>query len=262
MNIKNSITQQELVERINDEIQKLLSENQIKDITYIGFGSGDDDPDNNYLGYYYASHRRMDYFLPNNAVPYEIILSIDFTSLIALSRTLLGQALLCENNEPECDYHANRQAYLIGAFLQLNMSSDRIRDYFFYLIENKKNVDDWRNNNKTEYPKREYPDFFDYSIKTHSGSSELLELKKSAHCYSKKIDVYRKNRNKKVHKIASRMANLYKLDLNSESSGLQEEIQKVLRDEQSDIIDFYNQLIELGNIVFLIESKLRSLSNL
>ncbi len=140
------------------------------------------------------------------------------------------------------------------AYFQLNIASDRIRDYFVYALTG--------NNFKTyvgdDEKKKEYSRFFSDALKItpNQEASSLAEVAKSL---ASDVQKCRKVRNQMVHNLASQNAKLQKgffKNLKNNKSSIFHNIAS-FTDEIQDNVDWYKKLVELGNLVFLIESKTR-----
>lgn len=259
------IKPEKLVEYYDQEIREALSEHELYDIELYGWREFNPD----YSGYAERiTNPRIDLDILSLAFEgkklpvttrdddIEIMaLGSDFIEAMKGAYLMLGQSLFFSKHEQEDISTTYGSANLNGAVFQLNIASDRIRDYYVYALTGN-NFETYHGNDKT---KKEYYRFFDYALKLFKSNAEVLSYAKAANDIAKDVQKRRKVRNKMVHELASQNAKLQKGFFKNQKDNKSSlfPVISLFPDDIPENIDWYKKLVNLGNLVFLIETKTR-----
>jgi hypothetical protein len=260
------IKPEKLVQYYDQEIREALFANKLNNIEFCGWLNEDTvDPD--YSGYAERilnpriKHDILDVLngqTPSRAINDSdikiMVLGRDFIEAMKGAYLMLGQTLFFSKHEEEDISTTYGSVSLNGAVYQLNIASDRIRDYYVHALTGrsfKKYVD--RDNQK-----KEYSQFFDYALNTLN--AEAFPLAEKAKSLAIDLQKRKKERNDMVHELASYYAEIEKNFFNSQqvnTLNIANAYVKNFVDKIQTNIEWYKKLVELGNLVFLIEIKTR-----
>ena len=267
------IKPEKLVEYYDQEIREALFVNKLNDIEFYGWLDADTvDPD--YLGYaerILNPRIKFDILnlvfqgqtLPNTTenIDIEIMaLGCDFIEAMKGAYLMLGQSLFFSKHEKEDFSTTYGSANLNGAIFQLGIAADRIREYYVYALTGKSFEKYIKLSKKNEgNTTNQYPQFFADALK-FAPDEEVKFWQEKAKSLAVDVNEFRDTRNKITHVLASQNAKLQKgffqNQKNNAPSIFPDDI-ALFPDEIPTNIDWYKKLIELGNLVFLIESKTR-----
>lgn|GEM_PF-2589772 len=269
------IKPEKLVEYYAQEIQEALFENKLYDIEFIGWLGGEGNVDPDYSGYAeriinplikfdildLAFHEKT---FPNTKddVDIEIMtLGDDFIEAMKGAYLMLGQSLFFSKHEREELSTTYGSANLNGAIFQLNIAADRIRDYYVYALTGKsfEKYKKSSKNNEEKNKKGEYAYFFSDVLEINP-NDQISSWQQKANSFAIDVQKHRKARNDIAHSIASQNAKLQKaffINQKNNESKLFPDNLTLFPDDLPANIEWYKLLVELGNLVFLIESKTR-----
>lgn len=275
MKAVNFLKPEKLVEYFDEEVKRILVQNEIYDIDAYGWLDADT-VDPKYSGYAeWVINPKVEFdfeaYLNQKALSQrpehtdiEMMASgDDFFEIMKAAYLMIGQALFFHGHQAESISTSYASANLTGAILQLNIASDRVRDYYAYALTGK-GFEKYAGNDRA---KRSYPKMFEDAIGIVSGykvkNAELTGMAKVAFEIAQDIEEKRKSRNKLVHQLASHYSRIQKRLLEQQQASFDgkdnETLEKSydLADELSSVLHWYKQLVELGNTVLNLEARTR-----
>ncbi|HGN0599467.1 TPA: hypothetical protein ACKRJ1_002517 [Pseudomonas aeruginosa] len=223
MTAHKTITPEELMEYLDQETNSLLLANNVYDIGNYGWQSEDtEDPD--YIGHAMWQisppfETEWEYLMGTGPVRHrpsekEKLLTVvgnDFEGLMRASRMSIGLCLLHKSIAEQKPFDDNRYFWLhyTDAMLQLNMASDRIRDYFIASIFDQTSEEykkKGRNNSWYVAPFNEAKNHYQEPHVEASITNAIAPLPALAN----EIYSFRELRNETVHKIATKLGKMHK----------------------------------------------------
>ena len=295
MAVQKFITTEKLVEYLDQEASNLLLSNDVYDIGNYGWQSEDtEDPD--YIGHAMWQinppvETEWDYLFRNGPVRHrptekEKLLTVagnDFEGLMRASRMSIGLCLLHKSIAMQKPLDDNHYFWLhhTDSVLQLNMSSDRIREYFvvaFFDETSETYKDKGRKNSWYVTPFIQVKDHCQGNQVKPNITNAVTPLTDMA----AKIYSFRESRNKIVHDISTKLGKMHKelierqqqaydaADTANTSANIigydsvlekqkeiNEEHEKELSASSSMIIEWYKMLVKFSSHIFEAEHWLR-----
>jgi hypothetical protein len=188
----------------------------------------------------------------------------DFIETMKGAYYMIGQTLFFAEYEPDSLSASYASSNLNSAILHLNIASDRIREYYAFTLTGKSfKKYAGRDREKNEYS-RLFADAKDILFKKKHTDRESIQNADDAFNLAKKVQKHRQIRNKVVHEMASHYSIAQSHLLRTQQATFDgrhtDEIKDTyeLSEKVSIIADWYNQLVKLGNFVFIIEVKSRT----
>ncbi len=278
-----------LVQYFDEEVRDALLNNQLYCIDAYGWKDADT-PDPAYNGYAswhlnpkvefdfesYWDERPFDVRPEDNDIQM-MLNGYDFLEVMKAVWLHIGQSLFFQkhsdgSSELEFTYSS---LSLMSAISELNMASDRIRDYYVLAIANETHSRFIKRKNAGVSNIRAYTAIYEFAL-NHEKSNLLSEKIKKANELASSIGKKRKYRNNLIHKMASNNAVLQtkflkqQQRLHDEQRATTDLAPKITENEMdgqmiNDKLEFvkewYLELIELGNLVFELELYSRKFSN-
>lgn len=295
MSVHKLITPEKLIEYLDQEANDIPLENQIYDIGNYGWQSEDtEDPD--YIGHAMWQisppiETEWEYLMgtgPTRHRPTEkekllTVAGNDFEGLMRASRMSIGLSLLHKTIAERKPFDDNHYFWLhhTDAILQLNMASDRIREYFVIAFYNKKSEEYKEKGRKKSWYTTPFIEVSD-RCKEQKIRENIADAIAPLPNLAEKIHSYRKLRNETVHQVATRLGRMHKelverqqqdYDLAKESvtqkesfdhaalseaqNKFNEKHKEDLSSAASTIIDWYKILVKFSSQIFESEHHLR-----
>ncbi len=292
MPVQKFITTEKLVEYLDQEASNLLLSNDVFDIGNYGWLSEDtEDPD--YIGHAMWQinppvETEWEYLFGNGPVRHqptekEKLLTVagnDFEGLMRASRMSIGLCLLHKSIAVQKPLDENHYFWLhhIDSMLQLNMASDRIREYFivaFFDETSKTYKDKGRKNSWYVTPFIQARDHCQENQIKPNIANAVTPLPDMAG----KIYSFRELRNGIVHNISTKLGKMHKELIERQQQAydttnivknrpgydsmlerqkeINEEHEKELSESSSMIIEWYKTLVKFSSHIFESEHWLR-----
>jgi hypothetical protein len=288
MSVHKFISDTKLVEYLDQEVALCLLKNDVNDISNYGWLSETtEDPE--YIGHAMWQtdpplETEWDYLLDDGPVKHlpsekekvQTIAGHDFEGLMKAARLSIGLTLLYQSIAEKNPISDNHYFWLhnVDAIFQLNMASDRIREYFIVSFFDVSSDTYKKRGNK--YGKYVAP-FIEIMNMTHKDSIEN-NMTNAIDCLpnlANSIHIFRKERNLIVHEIATKLGKNNKVliekqqlaynnntylknnrstpsykELQEQQSAIEKSHKEELTQAVKVLIDCYKTLIKLSSFVF------------
>ncbi len=295
MPVQKFITTEKLVEYLDQEVDALLSYHDVYDIGNYGWLSEDtEDPD--YIGHAMWQtdppiETEWEYLFGNGSVRHrptekEKLLTVagsDFEGLMRASRLSIGLCLLHKTIAMKKALEDNHYFWLhyTDSILQLNMASDRIREYFIVSLLNETSETYKKKGRKNGWFVTPFIEARDYCL-NNSAKQNISNAVVKLPDMADQIYSFRDSRNGIVHDISTKLGKMYKkivedqqqaFDSNSvsktakdapEYEAIRTQYEKIEREHQQEltkssqlIIEWYKILVKFSSYVFEAEHWLR-----
>ena len=294
MSVEKFLTNDKLVEYLDSEATDLLLSHEVYDIGNYGWQSEDtEDPE--YIGHAMWQinppvETEWDYIFNSGAVRHrptekQKLLTVagnDFEGLMRASRMSIGLCLLHKSIAMQKPLADNHYFWLhhTDSILQLNMASDRVREYFvvtFFDETSETYKSNGRKNNWYVTPFIQAIDSCQENGVNNNITNAVAHLPEMA----EKIYAFRESRNGIVHDIATKLGKMHKelIEMQQKAydsagenashnadgyeamlqqqSKIQEEHKAELNDSSLKIIEWYKLLIKFSSHIFESEHWLR-----
>lgn len=278
MKTVNFLKPEKLIEYFDEEVKRILVQNEVYDVEAYGWLDAET-VDPKYYGYAawvispkvefdFAAYWDQKPFTqrPENTDIGMMASGHDFFEMMKAAYLMIGQALFFHCHREENLGTSYASASLTGAVVQLTIAADRIRDYYAYALT-RESLEEYAGKDRK---KKTYSKLFEDAISIVSGyegqSDELIGMVKFALGLACDIQEKRKHRNKLVHQLASHYSRAQKRFLEQQQASFDgKEIETSeerfdLADDLSNVLHWYKQLVELGNVVLSLEVRTRNLA--
>lgn len=223
MSVHKLITPEKLIEYLDQEVTDMLLANHVYDIGNYGWQSEDtEDPD--YIGHAMWQisppiETEWEYLMgtgPTRHRPTEkekllTVAGNDFEGLMRASRMSIGLSLLHKSIAEQKPFDDNHYFWLhhTDAMLQLNMASDRIREYFVIAFYDETSEEYKEKGRKKSWYVTPFIEARD-RCQEHQIRANIVNAIAPLPSLAEKIYSYRELRNETVHQIATRLGKMHK----------------------------------------------------